>query len=234
MNSPKSTNPLGQLIVASANAEGFSRKEIVARLGYRNINKGYLRFDNCIRNGYFTPDLLERPGRVLELDRIQLSRAVEETRVLLAQQGKELAAILRQQAERAAAEEEARERASFRPHLWVMGERETPSPIFVVAICGQDRFRRVPLSEGIAALPDAEQADVICRAAARHFVGRSGSAGPFGNIVGFVYRRTFDEGWNLSADGTVIDRTAGRVIVGKAALFLKTTRTESNISVILK
>jgi hypothetical protein len=61
------------------------------------------------------------------------------------------------------ADEENLQRATFAPHLWVIAERKIPSPIFVVAIFGVDRFLRVPLPEGIATLTDEEQEQIVCR-----------------------------------------------------------------------
>jgi hypothetical protein len=143
-------------------------------------------------SGYSTPDPLKRFAQILQLHPAELREAVKQA----GQREKEMA-------DKTAAEEEDRARASFEPHLWVIGDRKTPSPIFVVAICGPDRFLRVPLPEGIATLSDEEQGAIVSRIASQHFVDSAGSAGSFGKIVGFIYRQTFETGWTLSVDGRV-------------------------------
>src|SRR5260370_39526761 len=49
----------------------------------------------------------------------------------------------------------------FRPHLWIIPEREIPSPIFVVAIFGEERFRRGKLAEGITTPPEQQEEKII-------------------------------------------------------------------------
>jgi hypothetical protein len=117
--------------------------------------------------------------------------------------------------------EDAAERASFSPHLWAMVEHEIGHPIFLVALVGQDTYRRIDLPEGIEKMNDKQQATLVGRIARIHFIQKRGDAGPFGKIVGYVYRHTFDEGWNLTTYGQIIDRAAGRVVVGKYTLSLK-------------
>jgi len=215
------TNPLGDLIEKKAREQGLTRKAIVVRLGYKNHQKGYLRFDQCINDGQFTEDFLERLQRVLNFDQVELDDAIKRTIAILRRRAKELAEIDRREAEKLAAEIEARGRANFQPHLWVVPERSVPSSIFVVAWTGPDFSRRVDLPDGIETLSEQQQCDLIRSAARRHFREKQGCAGPFGKILGYVYRPTFDEGWNLTHDGEVLDRAAGRIIVGRCELRIK-------------
>jgi hypothetical protein len=94
--------------------------------------------------------------------------------------------------------EDATERASFSPHLWAKVEHEIGHAIFLVALAGQDSYRRVDLPDGIERMVDKQQATLVGRIARTHFIQTKGNAGPFGKIVGYIYRHTFDEGWNLT------------------------------------
>jgi hypothetical protein len=109
----------------------------------------------------------------------------------------------------------------FVPHLWAVTEHRIGRPIFLVAIAGQDRYRRVDLPDGITHMSDEARVRLIRSAAKRHFHEKKGDAGPFGKIVGYIYRCTNDEGWNLTTSGELIDRNAGRVFVGQYRLTLK-------------
>jgi hypothetical protein len=113
------------------------------------------------------------------------------------------------------------ERAKFSPHLWAVTEHKIGRPIFLVAIVGQNRFRRVDLPDGIEAMSEQQQIEVIRHAAKRHFEQTSGDAGPFGKILGYWYRHASDQSWLLNTEGEVLDRNAGQVYVGKYTLSLK-------------
>jgi len=112
-------------------------------------------------------------------------------------------------------------RQRFTPHLWVIPERKIPSPIFVVAVFGEERFRRVNLPDGILTLSENLQEKIISQAASFHFASSSGQAGPFGKILGYIYRRSFDQSWRLNDKGQLLNRHSGPVPVTKYTLSLK-------------
>lgn len=110
------------------------------------------------------------------------------------------------------------------PHLWAVTEHEIGEPIFVVAIVGQDRYRRVDLPDGVNLLSYEQQAALVRRAAKRHFERVRGNAGPFGEIFGYWYRYVRDQSWLISTEGEVICRNAGHVTVAQYTLSLKSGR----------
>lgn len=217
----KQQNPLGELILRRGAEQGFGRKKIAVRLNYKNPNKGFLRLDQLLQHGYSNPNLLERLRCLLQLDPLELTTAVSQTEAILRAEALELQQKHQQKSKQAAEEEERRERASFKPHLWVVAERKVPSPIFVVAIFGEECFRHVSLPDNIESASEADQQKLIQRAAIKHFRQKGGSAGPFGRIIGYLFCRTFDQAWRLNIHGEVVDYNAGRVHRGKYSLQLK-------------
>ncbi len=213
-------NPLGALILKRAFEQSLGRKEIAARLNYKNPNKGFFRLDQLLKHGYSNPDLLERLQCVLALDSVELAGALSRTDVILQKQAEELEEKARWQSKQAALEEEKLARFHFKPHLWVVPENSVPSPRFVVAICGEEYFRRVPLLDNVDAVSPIGQEEIIREAAVRHFTGSKGRAGPFGRITGYLFRRTFDESWRLNTHGQVVSRIGGNICLGNYHLYL--------------
>ena len=90
----------------------------------------------------------------------------------------------------------------------------------MVAIYGEEHFRRVSLPDAIDAVSPIGQEEIIGEAAIGHFTRSEGRAGPFGRITGYLFRRTFDESWRLNIHGQVVSRTGDRVYLGNYHLYL--------------
>ena len=208
---PARRNLLGKLILEKMEEQCLSRKQIAPLLGYKNPHKGFVRLDDCINHGRFTADFLERISRVLTFDPPELQRACKQNAAFLDEQERELTKIRQREKEKQLAEEEAHERATFTPHLWAITEHKIGHPIFLIAIAGQDRYRRVDLPDGIEKMADEQQVEVIRNAARRHFNQIKGSAGPFGRILGYWYRHAYDQSWLIATTGGVVHRNGGVV-----------------------
>jgi hypothetical protein len=191
--------PTGLLILRKALEKGLNRRELARRLGTGDPGRARSYLDRCLSDH-------QRPIRwrgslveALALSPEEISGAEEEDR-RLARRQRDDADRLREEAER----------VSFRPHAWVIPESSIPSPVFVVAIYGQDCFRRVDLPEDIASRPEDEQLRLVRGAIREHFREREGRAGPFGAITGYLYRRNWEETIELSIEGAVVDPRAER------------------------
>jgi len=213
-------NPLGALILKRAFEQGLGRKEIATRLNYKDPNKGFFRLDQLLKSGWSNPDLLQRLQRILAIDSAELADALSQTEVILRKEAEELEEKDRWQSHQAVLEPERLARFNFKPHLWVLPENSVPCPLFLVAICGEEHFRRISLPDTIDAVSPVRQEKLIREAAVRHFTQSEGRAGPFGRITGYLFRRTFDESWRLNIHGQVVSRTGGRVSLGSYHLYL--------------
>jgi hypothetical protein len=229
----EASNALAELISRRAREQRLTRQEIALRLGYKNINKGFTRFDQLFRFGLSTPDLLERLRLILAIDAAELAGAAAATGSMLRAQAKKFAGQKHEETQRAITRERFLAQQRFTPHLWVIPEREIPSPIFVVAIFGEERFRRVNLPETIATLPEKVQEKIISEAACSHFSSTGGRAGPFGKILAYLYRRTFDQSWRLNPKGEVLHRSGGSVPVAKCRLSFK-SKGKKDVSILFK
>ncbi len=113
---------------------------------------------------------------------------------------------------------EARDRARFRPHVWVIGARRIPSPIFLVAVCGEGSFRRANLPDDILSYDLENQLTIVRQKFLEFAEERNNSAGPFGQIVGYFYRQKYEYSYEFDLEGNLISEQEGRYPVNAAYL----------------
>ena len=134
-NTPFESEPLSitTLITSRRQELGLTHAQLVKRAGYKNVTKGIRRLEGLLAGDLKTSrSLIQGLPAALNLPADLINRAVEETR-----------RQIEQARYRAAQEEEAAWRASFKPHAIILTERNRPEPIFVAAFIGVERLLRV-------------------------------------------------------------------------------------------
>ena len=119
---------------------------------------------------------------------------------------------------RAAQEEEAAWRASFKPHAIILTERERPEPIFLAALIGVERLLRVDFDlEG-----DRESyAQKALQGMQRHLAKWKGAVPAFGQPIGFVVNYSPDYAIRFDLDGMPREFFRKAYRVGQAHLLVK-------------
>lgn len=187
-------NVLQTLISEKMVAKGLRKAEIVALLGFKNINKGIRRFDAFAEGADDNSGMLNRLPFALGIPVETVQAAYEQ---MLDQ--------LRVEAEAQRREHLEQLRAAFFPHIRVRSERTCPSPIFVVAMTGgPDRWLRVSVPKEITALPKPDQLEQVAEIIRQYHTEHRGSAGPFGSINGYYYRPEFERAVEFSVTGEVV------------------------------
>ncbi|HHL21886.1 MAG TPA: hypothetical protein ENJ52_10230 [Aliiroseovarius sp.] len=181
---------------AARAAQGFSRAQFVARLGYENIGRGCRKYQAFLNGNFEQAFILENLHRAC---------GVDPTTVLLW--------LERSRHERQIARIEAEARA-FRPHGVIKTERARPSPVFVAAFTGADRLRRVSLDFSA----DAPSFVAQMRAAIVKRVGENGEIPAFGRPVGFAINLTPWLAQHYDLEGNFIEETAQAVPPGRASV----------------
>ncbi len=183
---------------AARAAQGFSRAQFVARLGYENVGRGYRTYQEFLDGHFEQAFILENLHRACGVDRTTVLLWLERSRHEL-----QIARI----------EADAR---AFRPHGAIKTERALPSPIFVAALTGADRLRRVSLDFGAGAPSFVEQ----MRAAIPERVGENGEIPAFGKPVGFAINLTPWLAHHYDLEGNFIEETAQAAPLGTASVRL--------------
>lgn len=175
----------------------LDRRALVARMGYSNAGKGYRRADAVLAGDVTTAlKIRDRLGAALEIapDEIDAAAAEERRRWLEAV--------------------EAAYRQSFRPHAIAMMERQVPSPIFVAALTGAERKRRIDFPD------DASPASfpTIARRALPEWLPG------FGRSIGFAVNYTPDHAVRFGLDCQPLEVLDRAMRLGCATLTLGSGR----------
>ena len=106
---------ISELILRYTSRSKEDKLNIVKKLGYKNLNKGFRRLDTLIQTGRCPDSLRKKLPTALGLEPSVIQKAYEQT---LNQ--------LEEQEEKARRDREEYERRMFQPHLWIKHEREYP------------------------------------------------------------------------------------------------------------
>ena len=140
-STPSELGPLAltTLITSRRQELSLTLAHLVRRAGYKNESKGIRRLEGLLAGELEASKSLIRGLPIaLDLPANRITRAVEETR-----------RQIEQAQHRAAQEEQAAWRASFKPHAIILTERQRPEPNFVAAMTGVERLLHVNFdSEG--------------------------------------------------------------------------------------
>jgi hypothetical protein len=177
--------------VISRNKE--RKREIVLRLGYKNLDKGYRRLYHLIETGECPEPMRKMLPYALGIDPQVVEDAFEAT----ARQKQEEFELARKH-------QEEYERRTFRPHLWIEHELEKPKSITAVVFIGVDNFKVVSLPEDINQLSWDEQKRVVKWAIQRHQRNKGTVDPMFGSVTGYLYRQTYDDSHLFSRDGELL------------------------------
>ena len=155
-------------------------------MSYGNYNKARRRLDQIMAGelGPVTGEAIGRLSTALEVDAPAVAKAVEESREQL----------------RVAAEE--RRRAEFVPHAIILTERSVPTQIWLAAIAGYDRLRRIDfdLSQGPSSYLRQALADMNQR------LNRHGGVIPtFGKATGLVIAYSVDRRAEFDCNGALVE-----------------------------
>lgn len=156
-------------------ATGLSPREIALRAGYANITKGIRRLEEFLRQGRGGGQLAGRLPEILGFPAAALEEKLRETEAVLER------------------EQEARDRAGYRPHLFARTERDCPSQLVLCALTGGLRWRVLELPAYFASLSPWRQERVVRGLVQRMMHKTGGGLHFFGKIRHFVLSREYDE-----------------------------------------
>ena len=187
-----------QLLYGRLSHLRLKRSQVVTALGYRNLNKGIRRLQELEESGFWSSkDQVRILVNTLQVGLITLLKALSATR--RANRNERL------QQEALAHENWVQ---SFVPHAFCIGDREIPSPIFVVAYMGADRILGIPFD---ISLPQQTWVEQILKVLPKQVPA-------FGNVIGFVINYAPDKAIYYDRCGNQVKSTSKPHKLGKASL----------------
>jgi hypothetical protein len=188
--------PIQNLINERCRELDLRRTELVVRCGYKNTSKGLRRLDQ-VNTGDLEKavSLLRGLPKALQLSPEIVQGAVDET--------------IRQ----IAAEADARYRASFEPHGYLLGTSDRPSQIFTFGLTGgPERWLKIHLDLSQPPLSDAAQAlTVVRKTPVMQF---------FGGTTGFIVNYTPDHAVRFDLEGQPVETLTRAHRPGEVTLYL--------------
>ena len=192
--------PIGELIRNIITSKGVKRIDVVKAGGYMNTNKGLKHLDRCIHGeGNCSEKFVIKVLKFLEVDQHTIDKAIRKTKEKLESEKKE--------------EERRREeyeRKNFRPYIYIKSSESRPEGLAIVAFAGVGAYKHISCPEKIQGWPIEEQISKVREIIARHYRDKNGKCHHFGNITGYIYRKTYDDNIELSIDGEVIGISMGK------------------------
>ena len=212
------TLPIADLINERMTILGLDRERLGYRLGYTNPIKAAGRVQALCDGFIDTRKSLRAMHRLpaaLEVQPEDVGRAVTATRAIFAERERERLERIR----KAAKEEDATYRQSFRPHAILHTERTRPSGITIFVLSGGPaRWLIIPLDETQPPVTYAGQAlDGIAEVAQR---GENGNLYQhfFGKVLGVYVNYSPDRAVRFDLDGNPVEVLDQSYRVGRATV----------------
>jgi hypothetical protein len=183
--------PIGRFILHRARTLGLSSKDLVHRLGYRDIGSGQEALSAVLR-GSVAPHVANQLANLLEADDALVGAVIDATKRQTRDEARldrtlwKLQDAISGKKRRCRVESERVYRASFRPHLQVQTERAVPSPIFVAALLTVTRLRVIRLPGEALKANDEGRDRIIKTIIIDHWRENSGRVPAFGGIMGYA------------------------------------------------
>lgn len=169
------------------------RGHIPKLLGYTNAAKALRRYDAFVSGALDNEELADRIRACVQLAGSGFDEALAQT-----------AHVQRVNHREQLFAEELRKRNAFVPHVWFEHERSYPSPIFVVAMFGEEHFRKLDLPEEMQSFYLTAGWVFDVRSIVKDFIASNSNhrllRGPFGRAVRVIIRDTYDHGFVYDVD----------------------------------
>ncbi len=178
--------PIATLVSSCCKELGLRPAELVHRCGYKNIPKGLRRLEQLCQGNFNSSDTLIRAlPPALDVPVEVVRKAVEDTQRQLREA------------------EEAAWRAQFVPHAVILTERQRPTQLFVAAILGIERLRRVDFDLSESPTTYIQQALDGLRGKLVRW--NSDQIQTFGKPVGVIVNYSPDYAVSFDLDGNAIE-----------------------------
>ena len=200
---------VSKLIIQVIGQSKETKREVVLKLGYKNLDKGYRRLYHLIETGECPEPIKKMLPTALGV----LPQVVEDAFETTARQKQEEVEIARRC-------QEEYERRIFKPHLWIEHVRKRPpvGTICIVAFIGIENFKVLNLPKNINQLDWSEQIRLVQERIRLHQKEEGTDDHIFGRVEGYIYRQTYNESFMFSRDGVLLKRDIGKVHIPEVSL----------------
>jgi hypothetical protein len=191
--------PIATLVSGRCKELSLRPVELIRRCGYKNVSKGLRRLEHFCQGNFTGSDTLIRAlPSALDVPDEAVRKAVEDTQRQIHEA------------------EEAAWRAEFIPHAVILTERERPTQIFIAAILGVDRLRRVDFD--LSKSPETYVQQALDGLRQKLAEGKSDQIPTFGKPVGVIINHSPDHAVRFDLEGNAIEVLDRAYRLGEATL----------------
>ena len=206
-----------KFILLKMQEKQISKVEFVKRIGYHNIAKGLRRFDDFIQENNFNKMIMDN-----------LHIALDEPIEIIDQKFNEIKSEIKKDIEEAKSRQEEIERKNFVPFLYCHTANRIPSPIFVCAMLGLTRFKKLNLPLDYNSQSFKEQEVLRKQLITELMKEFDGIIPSFDRIICFTLKRNYDdiedEREVYDLNGNLISSPPDehkKISIGSASIFIK-------------
>ena len=188
--------PISKIILQAIDGRKENKLRIVKKLGFKNLNKGVRRLEHIIHTGQCSKSMRDMLPFALGLDHVAIQQALKVT---LTQR--------REEEENSRRRRDEYERRCFRPHIWIKHELENPplGSICIVGFVGIEHWKVIQLPEYVGRKPLSEQFRAVRGKIREHQRREDVDESMFGGVMGYLYRKTYDNSFLFSIDGSLAE-----------------------------
>jgi hypothetical protein len=193
---------ISKLINQTISGNKERKRDIVLKLGYKNLDKACRRLHHLIETGECSEPIKKMLLTALGVEPQVVEEAFKATSKQIAEEE-----------ELARRSQEEYERRTFKPHLWIEHERKGPpvGTICIVAFVGIENFKVLNLPKNINELEWDEQVRLVQDRIGLHQKEEEIHDHIFGRVEGYLYRQCYDDSFLFSRNGEVLRCNIGRV-----------------------
>jgi len=181
-------NPLDVVIRGELLNLGITKKQLVGKLGYSNVNKGIRKLNHFIETGeYKNKEFVENLMEILRVSPTVLKNATDSVKQKLLE------------------ERERLEEENFKPHIEVKFD-SVPRPILILGLCS--KLWKIKIQDYIKDFGYEEELEEVVKIYKEHhkrynghFLGHATCA----KFVGFRFFRSYGESFLFDVDGRVLE-----------------------------
>lgn len=185
---------IGKLLLELIKNNSERKTEIVKKLGYKNMNKGYRRLDKLIHSGECPVELRKKLAAAIGMKPEIVEEAFRVTEIQIQN------------------DNEKKERDNFCPHLYLVHEKKVPSQITLFALTGGiERWKKIKLPETISELKWDVQMKIVRESIKKHRESNEYQGVLLGKVIRYIYRPVYGEQIVISIEGKILDFNGDKI-----------------------
>lgn len=193
--------PITKLIAEEMLKLGLTKRDLVTRMGCKNISKGLCNLHNFLYRSYYSPNYLKNILRVIDINEQAFKIAKYGTEEIIRQEQN----LKTEQDRNIKAVKDMRWEITHLPYLHRKTDPPTPYVIRSAFLCfyNKDKFRF--LNKSLLGLPYTEQIALVSEIIKSDYEKNLGSCDYYERITSYVFHKDLDTKIEFDVNGILVN-----------------------------